>query len=225
MAEELKACDCGSTDSSIGYESPQCYWVECGDCGYKTANESRRSLAIYAWNTRAQPHSQVGEAVEVVAYIDDGGALYTSKLLEIMSVESDGCEPLMAVAQHQRILAASVGSAEPVAYAAFADNGNIRMWCRSAIGMCELFDAHGNKAVPLYAHPADQVAQPDAELVELLREARELIEHGDFREGHCMCGSAVEAHGFGDGHSPVDAGVYYAGQVMERIDAKMATLK
>ena len=66
---------------------------------------------------------------------------------------------------------------------------------------------------------------PDAELVELLREARELIEHGDFREGHCMCGSAVESHGFGDGHSPVDAGVYYAGQVMERIDAKMASLE
>lgn len=37
-----------------------------------------------------------------------------------------------------------------------------------------------------------------------------------------MCGSAVEAHGFGDGHSPVDAGVYYAGQVMERIDALLA---
>ena len=68
-------------------------------------------------------------------------------------------------------------------------------------------------------------AEPDAELVELLREARELIEHGDFREGHCMCGSAVEAHGFGDGHSPVDAGVYYAGQVMERIDAKLASLE
>ena len=63
------------------------------------------------------------------------------------------------------------------------------------------------------------------ELVELLREARELIEHGDFREGHCMCGSAVEAHGFGGGHSPVDAGVYYAGQVMERIDAKLASLE
>lgn len=66
---------------------------------------------------------------------------------------------------------------------------------------------------------------PDPELVELLREARELIEHGDFREGYCMCGSAVEAHGFGDGHSPVDAGVYYAGQAMERIDAKLASLE
>lgn len=58
---------------------------------------------------------------------------------------------------------------EPVAYAAFADNGNIRMWCRSAIGMCELFDAHGNKAVPLYTHPADQVAD-DLTMVKVPRE-------------------------------------------------------
>lgn len=62
------------------------------------------------------------------------------------------------------------------------------------------------------------------ELLGLLREARELIEHGDFREGHCMCGSDVNRHTIGDGHSPVDAGVYYAGQVMERIDATLAKL-
>ena len=73
---------------------------------------------------------------------------------------------------------------EPVAYAAFAENGNIRMWCRSAIGMCELFDAHGNKAVPLYTHPADQVAD-DLTMVkvsrELLQDLRDLafdqVEH------------------------------------------------
>lgn len=136
---------------------------------------------------------------------------------------------------------------EPVAYAAFADNGNIRMWCRSAIGMCELFDAHGNKAVPLYTHPsdqvegsskqiawmrrdevmgckrfitqkcydaqspqmkgnyepfycahckADQVAEPDAELVELLRECR-----NDF------------------------AGVSMSHTLIQRIDAKLASQK
>lgn len=143
---------------------------ECIPCMNKSRHEwSHRALDAEQElrNARAQPHSQGGEAVEVVAYIDDGGALYTSKLLEIMSVESDGCEPLMTVAQHRRILAASVGSGDPVAYAAFADNGNIRMWCRSAIGMCELFDAHGNKAVPLYTAPPS----PDAELVALLKDA------------------------------------------------------
>ena len=61
---------------------------------------------------------------------------------------------------------------EPVAYAAFAENGNIRMWCRSAIGMCELFDAHGNKAVPLYTHPADQVADD----LTMVKVSRELLE-------------------------------------------------
>ena len=50
-----------------------------------------------------------------------------------------------------------------------------------------------------------------------LRKWLELMEHGDFREGHCMCGSAVDSHGIGDGHSPVDAGEYYAGQVMEEL--------
>ncbi len=53
----------------------------------------------------------------------------------------------------------------------------------------------------------------------LLRKLLELIEHGDFSEGHCMCGSAVDSHGIGDGHAPVDAGEYYAGQVMEELRA------
>lgn len=56
----------------------------------------------------------------------------------------------------------------------------------------------------------------------LLRKWLELMEHGDFREGHCMCGSAVNAHGIGDGHAPVDAGEYYAGQVMEELRAILA---
>lgn len=62
-------------------------------------------------------------------------------------------------------------------------------------------------------------------LAGLLRDARELIDHGDFREGHCMCGSGVEGHSLGDGHAPVDAGEYYAGQVRERIDAALAEVE
>ncbi|MCS7773704.1 hypothetical protein N0039_31190, partial [Pseudomonas aeruginosa] len=53
----------------------------------------------------------------------------------------------------------------------------------------------------------------------LLRKWLELMEHGDYREGHCMCGSSVDGHGIGDGHAPVDAGEYYAGQVMEELRA------
>lgn len=53
----------------------------------------------------------------------------------------------------------------------------------------------------------------------LLRKWLELMEHGDYREGHCMCGSPVDSHGIGDGHAPIDAGEYYAGQVMEELRA------
>lgn len=68
----------------------------------------------------------------------------------------------------------------------------------------------------------DQLRAEVEALRVLLIDARELIGHGDFREGHCMCGSAVEGHTFGDGHTPCDAGEYYAGQVRERIDAALA---
>jgi len=40
------------------------------------------------------------------------------------------------------------------------------------------------------------------------------MERFDFSEGVCMCGDSIESHGFGSGHSPVDAGGYYAGQAV-----------
>jgi hypothetical protein len=52
---ELPACECGSTDVSIGYESPQGYWVECGDCGYQTDKSHLRELVIAWWDKRAAP--------------------------------------------------------------------------------------------------------------------------------------------------------------------------
>lgn len=164
---------------------------------------SAMELWWQGWKARAQLPSQGGETVEVVAWQDAENPLCTTAERRVMHDWAGNGYPiveLMTVAQHQRIMAAQR--------------------IKTCIALKERNDAR-----EALTHPADQVAEPDAELVELLREARELIEHGDFREGHCMCGSAVEAHGFGDGHSPVDAGVYYAGQVMERIDAELASLK
>lgn len=109
--------------------------------------------------------SQGGEAVEVFTTWHPGSRSYDE---QIVSHDTKGSRKALGamnaklrakVGRLERELATVKQSltVEPVAYAAFADNGNIRMWCRSAIGMCELFDSHGNKAVPLYTHPADQV--------------------------------------------------------------------
>lgn len=57
----------------------------------------------------------------------------------------------------------------------------------------------------------------------VLRDARELIAHGNFETGLCCCGGSVDRYGMGDGHSPVDEGSYYAGSVSERIDALLSS--
>lgn len=71
----------------------------------------------------------------------------------------------------------------------------------------------------------DQHARRIVELEGLLRDSAELIKHGVFEDGYCCCGSSVDSHGLGDGHSPVDALAYHAGQVCERIDAALSAGK
>lgn len=119
----------------------------------------------------AAPRQPEGEAVEVrgLQWLDTG---HYRKKPPQFGYNPHDWNPLMTVAQHQRILA--------------------------------------------------DVCQQRDKLAGLLRDARELIDHGDFREGHCMCGSSVDDHGVGDGHSPVDAGEYYAGQPIERIKTALS---
>jgi hypothetical protein len=130
----------------------------------------------------AQLPSQGGEAVEVFTTWHPDSRSYEE---QIVSHDTKGSRKALGamnaklrakVGRLERELATVKQSltVEPVAYAAFAENGNIRVWCRSAIGMCELFDAHGNKAVPLYTHPADQVAD-DLTMVKVSRELLELL--------------------------------------------------
>ena len=71
----------------------------------------------------------------------------------------------------------------------------------------------------------DRQAQRIGELEGLLLDSAELIKHGVFEDGICCCGASVDSHGFGDGHSPVDALAYHAGQVCERIDAALSAGK
>ncbi|HHX6500977.1 TPA: hypothetical protein ACVGJ1_002850 [Pseudomonas aeruginosa] len=83
---------------------------------------------------------------------------------------------------------------------------------------------HGAQFEWLWAAAIEAAPRPNGLTVSegLLRKWLELMEHGDYREGHCMCGSSVDGHGIGDGHAPVDAGEYYAGQVMEELRALLS---
>mgnify|MGYP003614111626 CR=1 FL=1 len=61
------------------------YCVSAPDA-IKARNEVRALLSA--------PSPAGVDGLEVRAYEDSGGALYTAKLLEIMEVDSVGCEPL-----------------------------------------------------------------------------------------------------------------------------------
>ncbi len=69
-----------------------------------------------------------------------------------------GVERAVSVEDTEGLLARRV-QGEPVAYAAFADNGNIRCWSSNceAVGLKVLAEG-GSEIVPLYRHPAEQIA-------------------------------------------------------------------
>lgn len=55
------------------------------------------------------------------------------------------------------------------------------------------------------------------ELMTALESCLASLERADIREGYCCCGSDMERHDdpMSCGHSPIDAGEYYTGQIME----------
>ncbi len=75
----------------------------------------------------------------------------------------------------------------------------------------------------LAANPAAilELIAENSSLKDLLAQAAAMIRNADVETGVCCCGSPVETHGFGDGHSPVDQGGYYALDLLARIDAAM----
>lgn len=59
----------------------------------------------------------------------------------------------------------------------------------------------------------------------LLEGIKETIRHGDFSTGWCCCGSPVDSHTFGDGHSPVDEGYHYIDNLLARIDTAISGME
>jgi len=84
---------------------------------------------------------------------------------------------------------------------------------------------------PAAPQPAPQPAQQpltdekDALLrqaLDALKQCLGMLEHADCSTGYCCCGSPMDGHSFGDGHSPVDQGAYYQCSAMDSARAAIA---
>ena len=60
---------------------------------------------------------------------------------------------------------------------------------------------------------------------EALKHCLAVLERANCAEGYCCCGSAMESHTFGDGHSPIDMGDYAQSQAMASARAAIESLK
>jgi Lar family restriction alleviation protein len=118
-SEELKPCPfCGGEAEMRLYDCE--YFAQCIECFNSTAADHQtKEAAASAWNRRAQLaaiQGGMGEAVEVVAvrFSSDGFGSYIADTA--MGVPAgypgDVREPLMTVAQHQRITAAMAAEVE-----------------------------------------------------------------------------------------------------------------
>ncbi len=61
--------------------------------------------------------------------------------------------------------------------------------------------------------------------IEALETCLAMADYGDFSTGCCCCGSSVEGHTMGDGHSPVDEGDYHAINAFDKARAALAALR
>jgi hypothetical protein len=228
MAEELKACPfCGripktshrpeSEASGGGHVA----FVVCYCGGYaSTAHQMGHAETVQAaiaevvekWNTRAQAASQGGEAVAMrqrFSQIED----------EIM----DGKHTAASVFTQMRTAALYTHPADQVAdplkQIAWERRAGV-MGCKRFMTQ-KVYDAQspqmkGNYQPFYCAHcKADQVAEPDAELVELLRDARaDLAAYIDGAYPQCML-----EYPHNQRKHATDM------EIVQRIDAKLASLK
>jgi hypothetical protein len=207
MEEELKACRYRVEKTGYGFWP---YCVRAGDGTRELFKGHQKQCMVVAAELetafedgkfvaeRAILTSQEGEAVEVVAYLGDGGTLYPNKRSADKYLPVGRCaEPLMTVAQHQRILAAltapplidpALTNSQCACGDEYAANSYGAGFMAANNGVCENCDTYT-------APPA-----PDAELVELLREAHAHV-------------YARAVYSFG------------AGNVLGRIEAKLESLE
>jgi len=65
----------------------------------------------------------------------------------------------------------------------------------------------------------------NAQLLEALEATTAMLDRSDCLTGYCCCGSPIDGHGFGDGHTPTDEGAYHQTAALGQARAAIAAAK
>jgi hypothetical protein len=65
----------------------------------------------------------------------------------------------------------------------------------------------------------------NAQLLEALEATTAMLDRSNCLTGYCCCGSPIDGHGFGDGHTPTDEGAYHQTAALGLARAAIAAAK
>jgi hypothetical protein len=82
---------------------------------------------------------------QAIEALESAIRVYEASSPSVMTVERRQCVDAITALQSMQ--------GEAVAYAVFADNGNIRIWCADPIQIETLKQKYGQYLTPLYTHP------------------------------------------------------------------------
>lgn len=73
------------------------------------------------------------------------------------------------------------------------------------------------------AEEVEPGSKPLSKMKEALEACKSFLESAPLESGYCMCGSKVEDHDMGSGHSPVDDVQYYVSNLLDTINEALNT--
>jgi hypothetical protein len=76
-----------------------------------------------------------------------------------------------------------------------------------------------------HADKLKAVGAINAQLLEALEATTAMLDRSDCLTGYCCCGSPIDGHGFGDGHTPTDEGAYHQTAALGQARAAIAAAK
>ena len=194
------------------------------------AATTSNQLEATAHTTRDEPATREAahQLRKVLGISQDFDGWPLEKLI-LKAVDHIASAPSYGVIEATHTQPASEPVAKPYAYAVYFPDQPTEELVHDLDDLCEDMTNREHTITPLYDKPTPQPAAmtptTKAAVIEALETLLAMAEHGDFSTGYCCCGSPVEGHKIGDGHSPFDEGDYYAINAFDKARAALAALR